>query len=77
LFANTINDTGVGCTPDVEKAIELYERAYEAGSGDACNELGFLYDAGSLNIPRDEELACTFYQFLSLFARPPSHLLRS
>lgn len=36
---------GYGCQPDTAEAIEWYKRAIEAGSLDACNRLGYLYEA--------------------------------
>lgn len=48
---------GYGCEPDTAEAIKWYKNAIEAGSLDACNRLGYLYEA-----QEDYENAVACYQ---------------
>ena len=48
---------GYGCAPDTAEAIRWYQKAIDAGSLDACNRLGYIYEA-----QEDYEKAVACYQ---------------
>ena len=45
---------GDGCEADKKKALDLYKKAYEAGSGDAAAALSRIYEDGQLDEERSE-----------------------
>jgi TPR repeat protein len=56
-----MHNTGRGVPRDVGRAAVLYERGCRGGDGSGCNNLGTLYEFGSLGLAPDEERAAALY----------------
>lgn len=53
---------GMGVPADIDKAIELFNKAISLGSGEAAYELGLLYDDNDLGIEVDKTKAFDLFQ---------------
>lgn len=51
-----------GVTPDMARAIVLYQKACDGGAADACNDLGALYEDGSGGLTQDLALAVALFR---------------
>ncbi|KAJ3235332.1 hypothetical protein HDU81_000608 [Chytriomyces hyalinus] len=57
-----IRQVGTGVEKDINKAVELYEKAVSLGSGLAYYYLGEVYEAGDDGVPKDPSKAAMYFK---------------